>query len=165
MQPCFCFGVPCRHTDFSGLEQTRRVAFKAGQLPAGPRGAVGPTGAAGAAGASGAQGPAGPQGPQGVQGFTGPQGQPGSFDLGKITYVTGPTTSVVSVAGLGVGIEARCPAGNKVVGGGFQILSEDTAVGVVRSESDSSGSGWNVEVTNTSGSSVNMHATAVCVAP
>jgi hypothetical protein len=145
-----------------------RKDFMAGQLPAGPRGSVGPAGAIGATGASGAQGPAGLQGPQGIQGFTGasgPQGPPGGFDLGKISYVTGPTTSVPSVAGLAVGIEALCPTGNKVVGGGFRILSADTAVGVVRSENNSTGSGWTVEVTNTSSRAVDMDATAICAAP
>jgi len=130
-----------------------------GQLLAGPRSLVGSTGA------TGAQGPAGPQGPQGIQGFTGssgPQGPPGGFDLGKISYVTGPTVSVPSVAGLAVGTEALCPTGDKVVGGGFRILSADTAVGVVRSASNSTGSGWIVEVTNTSSAPVDMHATAVC---
>jgi hypothetical protein len=139
-----------------------RKDFMAGQLPAGPRGSVGSTGAAGA------QGPAGPQGPQGIQGFTGasgPQGPSGGFNLSKINYVTGPTVSVVSAPGLAIGTETLCPAGNKVIGGGFRILSADTAVGVVRSESNSTGSGWVVEVTNTSGSSVDMHATAVCAAP
>jgi len=42
--------------------------FKAGQLPAGPKGD---------AGAAGPAGPAGPQGPQGEQGPTGPQGATG----------------------------------------------------------------------------------------
>jgi hypothetical protein len=79
--------------------------------------------------------------------------------------MTGPTVSVVSAPNLAIGTETLCPAGNKTIGGGFRILSADTAVGVVRSESNSTGSGWIVEVTNTSGSSVDMHATAVCAAP
>jgi hypothetical protein len=133
-----------------------RKDFMAGQLPAGPRGQVGPagpTGAAGATGAIGAQGPAGPQGP------------PGGFDLSKISYVTGPAVSVPSGAGLIVGTEALCPTGNKVVGGGFRIFSADTAVHVVSSESDNSGSGWTVGVANTSSGPVDIHATAVCAAP
>jgi hypothetical protein len=145
-----------------------RKDFKAGQLPAGPRGAVGQTGATGPAGASGAQGPAGPQGPQGIQGLTGgsgPQGPPGGFDLGKISYVTGPNVSVVpTTTGLIVGTDASCPAGDKAVGGGFEILSADN-VRVVSSESVLDGSGWGVGVTNNSASSINMHATAVCAAP
>jgi hypothetical protein len=127
-----------------------RKDFMAGQLPAGPRGQVGP---AGATGAIGAQGPAGPQGP------------PSGFDLSKISYVTGPTVSVPSGAGLIVGTEALCPTGNKVVGGGFRIFSADTAVHVVSSESDSSGSGWTVGVANTSSGPVDMRPTAVCAAP
>ena len=136
-----------------------RKDFKAGQLPAGPRGPVGPAGATGAAGATATLGATGPTG------ASGPQGPPGGFDLSKISYVTGPTVSVPSNAGVAVGTEALCPTGNKVVGGGFRILSADTTVGVVRSESNSSGSGWTVEVTNTSSRSVDMDATAVCAAP
>ena len=145
-----------------------RKDFRAGQLLAGPRGPVGRQGPAGSAGTIGAQGPAGQQGPQGTQGLTGapgPQGPIGGFDISKIIYVTGPTTSAPSVPGLGVGIAATCPTGDKVIGGGFRILSNSTDVSVVSSRSDSTGSGWIAEVANTSGSSVDFQATAVCAAP
>ena len=121
-----------------------RKDFKAGQLPAGPRGSVGSTGATGAPGT---------------------QGPPGGFDLAKISYVTGPTLPVPpTTTGLIVGTETSCPAGDKAIGGGYRIFSADT-VRVVMSESSSTGSGWIVEVTNNSASSINMHATAVCAAP
>jgi hypothetical protein len=139
-----------------------RRDFRAGQLLAGARGP------AGATGQTGAQGPVGVQGPQGISGLTGgsgPQGAPGGFDLSKISYVTGPTTSVVpTTTGLIVGIETDCPAGNKVISGGFRILSAG-AVHAVRSESNTTGSGWMVEMTNNSGSPVDVYATAVCAAP
>jgi hypothetical protein len=77
--------------------------FRAGQLPAGPKGDQGP------AGPQGAQGAAGPQGTQGSQGATGPQG------------VTGP-------AGPSGFVSSRTIAGqvgmfNLPGGGGNQIVT------------------------------------------
>ena len=139
-----------------------RRDFRPGQLPAGARGPAGATGPTGAQGAGGAQGP---QGIQGVAGATGSQGAPGGFDLSKLSYVTGQTLPVApTTTGLIVGTETDCPAGNKVVSGGFTILSA-ASVRVVTSESNSTGSGWSVEMTNTSGSPVDVRVTAVCAAP
>ncbi len=139
-----------------------RRDFRPGQLPAGARGPAGATGPTGAQGASGAQGP---QGIQGLAGATGPQGAPGGFDLSKLSYVTGQTLPVApTTTGLIVGTETDCPAGDKVVSGGFTILSNAT-VRVVTSMSNSAGSGWIVEMMNTSGSPVDVRVTAVCAAP
>ena len=113
----------------------------------GPRGDVGPAGAAGPQGAPGPQGPIGPPGPQGEAGPPGPKGEPGKDGLGVTPlscqpgwYVSGidasgsivckdlpePTLSVIKVdarasvpfAG-GAVAEANCPAGYKLVGGGW----------------------------------------------
>ena len=139
-----------------------RRDFRPGQLPAGARGPAGATGPTGAQGAGGAQGP---QGIQGLAGATGPQGTPGGFDLSKLSYVTGQTLPVApTTTGLIVGTETDCPAGDKVVSGGFTILSNAT-VRVVTSMSNSAGSGWIVEMMNTSGSPVDVRVTAVCAAP
>ena len=147
------------------------------QGPAGPvgqQGSVGQAGAAGppglqgpvgATGAPGAQGPAGPQGIQGLTGANGPQGPAGGFDVGKISYVTSPTgTAVSTTTGLMAFIDAACPAGSKVLSGGFEILSA-ADVHVVTSKADNAGTGWVVFVTNNSMSQVDFRATAVCAAP
>jgi hypothetical protein len=64
--------------------------FRAGQLPAGPKGDTGaagakgdagPAGAKGDAGPAGAKGDAGPAGPQGMQGEQGPAGASGSTEV------------------------------------------------------------------------------------
>ena len=81
------------------------IDFKAGQLPAGPRGPQGPPGGRGATGPAGAPGPQGakgdpcpssdllcrgPQGPTGAKGDTGPAGPPGPQGPKGDTGATGP---------------------------------------------------------------------------
>ena len=76
----------------------------------------GNTGAPGVAGNTGATGNAGATGAQGVQ------GPAGGFDPAKVTYVEGPTVSVAasSAGNPSAGVStAKCPAGTKVVGGGY----------------------------------------------
>ena len=147
-----------------------RKDFKAGQLLAGPRGSVGATGA------PGAQGPGGPQGAQGARASRASPAQPalgprrgagaaGWLQPEQDRLRDGPYLAGGFVPGLAVGLEVLCPAGDKVIGGGFRMQSADTAVGVVRSESNSTGTGWVVELTNTSSRSVDSYATAICAAP
>jgi hypothetical protein len=101
-----------------------------------------------------------------VAGQSGSQGPAGGFDLAKISYVTGPTTTApTTTTGLIVGIEANCPAGSKVIAGGFEILSGSPAVHATESKADSTGAGWVAEVTNNSGNPIDFRATAVCGAP
>jgi hypothetical protein len=78
--------------------------FKGKKLPAGPKGDQGPQGPAGA------QGPAGPAGP------AGPQGAPG---LSQVTVVTAESASD-SVGGKFV--DAHCPAGKRIIGGGATLV-------------------------------------------
>jgi hypothetical protein len=68
--------------------------FKTGQLPAGP------------------QGPAGPSGPKGDQG---PAGPPGLSGLQWVIAATPNDSTSPKV------VDATCPAGKKVVGGGHQL--------------------------------------------
>jgi Collagen triple helix repeat (20 copies) len=83
--------------------------FRAGQLPAGPRGepgpigATGPQGPGGAAGSQGEPGPAGPQGPAGAPGVSGLERVLG----GSANDSHSPKSAV-----------ATCPAGKKVIGTG-----------------------------------------------
>jgi len=103
--------------------------FKAGQLPAGPKGDKGDAGPQGAAGpqgpkgATGEQGPAGPQGPKGATGATGPQGPAGPQGLQGPTGSPGisglVTVSAASASNSDDKIASvNCPAGKTVVGGG-----------------------------------------------
>lgn len=78
--------------------------FKGKKLPKGPQGAQGPAG------------PAGPAGPQGPAGPAGSQGQPG---LSQVTVVTAESASD-SVSGKFV--DAHCPAGKRVIGGGATLV-------------------------------------------
>ena len=97
------------------------------QGPVGPAGAAGAPGAQGDPGAQGAQGDPGPQGPQGDPGPQGPQGSPGPQGAQGIP---GPSNSQVpaalsgtSAAGLNAGqtysLTSTCPAGTKILGGGY----------------------------------------------
>ncbi len=107
-------------------------------------------------GSSGAQGLPGPAGAAGVAGAA---GAAGGFNMSKISYVTGPT---VTVADGDVGsASAFCPAGNKVMGGGF--FSSITSVGA--SANNSAGTSWFVLVFNDTGIPVDIWAFAVCAAP
>ncbi|MDH5333777.1 MAG: hypothetical protein OEW65_07840 [Thermoleophilia bacterium] len=74
------------------------VDFKPGQLPGG---------------SAGAQGPQGPPGPQGEKGPKGDAGAPG---LSGAQYVMNATSNAWSSQKI---VDAVCPAGKKVVGGGF----------------------------------------------
>ncbi|MEA3200558.1 MAG: hypothetical protein QOE90_1986 [Thermoplasmata archaeon] len=94
----------------------------------GAQGPAGPQGPAGVNGTNGAQGPAGPQGPAGVngtngaqgpQGVQGPQGPPGPSGTANLTYVSSAVTNVTATtAGTQLTVNATCPAGTKVLGGG-----------------------------------------------
>jgi hypothetical protein len=89
--------------------------FKAGQLPAGERGAAGQAGAAGAPGTPGAQGGHGDQGapgPSGGQGVPGPRGLPGIQGLTGSQGAEGPQGPV------GPGGGAPGPPGPAGPGGG-----------------------------------------------
>ena len=87
----------------------------------GPTGPTGPTGATGDTGAQGAQGVQGPQGTQGPEGASGPVGATG---VTGYEIVVGPPArnNAVTVA------YADCPAGKKVLGGGFNHVGNDDQV-------------------------------------
>jgi Collagen triple helix repeat (20 copies) len=96
----------------------------------GPQGAQGATGERGAMGATGATGPAGPQGaagadgaaglqgPQGDPGPQGAQGAPGPSDSQVLGAVSG-TSSAGLTAGQSYSLTSTCPAGKKILGGGY----------------------------------------------
>ncbi|MCK9249249.1 MAG: collagen-like protein [Solirubrobacteraceae bacterium] len=118
--------------------------FKSGELPGGQ------------------QGPAGPQGPQGEKGDKGDPGAPGANGTNGVSgyqLVTGP---VVNVAAAGSAqATAVCPAGKRVLGGGY-TTSSSTGVTMNRS-SPSSATTWYVRVTNTTGAAKTINAQAICI--
>ena len=117
-----------------GSDQVRdgslaRRDFRAGVLL---RGAAGPAGVAGAEGPAGPQGQDGAQGGPGVQGATGergPQGQAGPAGTQGLAGTAGITEAYsehVTVEADGFAFtEAVCPAGKRVIGGGYTV--EDVA--------------------------------------
>lgn len=97
--------------------------------PKGPTGATGPTGPAGPVGPRGPEGAAGPQGPRGVQGDqgpAGPQGAPGAPGLSNIRIVNVPGVYDRYYPNNHYRLDAACPAGQKVIGGGCDALFGST---------------------------------------
>jgi collagen triple helix repeat protein len=113
-------------------------------LTRGPRGVRGPAGAAGAAGAAGPTGPTGATGPTGLSGPSGVVGAHEVFALGELD-----STDVKSV-------QVSCPAGERALGGGFNIgkVEPEPPVAVQLS----------LPVNDASGKSVGWTMTAVEVA-
>jgi collagen triple helix repeat protein len=88
--------------------------------PQGPRGLTGPAGLQGAqgpmgpAGAQGPQGPVGLTGPKGPEGIPGPEGPSGPITGLERVQVNAPFDTTATKE-----VQADCPAGKKVVGGGY----------------------------------------------
>lgn len=102
------------------------VAFEGPPGPAGIAGAQGPAGPAGPQGPQGPQGAQGPQGPAGPQGPQGPAG-PGGIRGGSFTSVL--NTGVVPNGFEVQIVNATCPAGYSVVGGGCDAIFGSASVG------------------------------------
>ena len=139
--------------------------FKAGQLPAGPQGLQGGQGGQGPAGQPGPKGEPGPQGPKGdpgskgdpgVRGPTGDKGDPGSPGISGYEQVTNVNPTPVS-QGQVVSQEASCPAGRKVIGGGFDAQSP---MGVIADHARNDTT-WTVTVQNL-GATTAVSAFAIC---
>jgi len=141
--------------------------------PQGPQGDKGDKGDKGDTGAAGATGPAGAQGPQGdkgdkgdkgdpgAPGATGPAGPAGANGVSGYQLVNSGITSLPS-GGATASAVAICPAGKKVVGGGWDTdASKD--VFVVSSTPNASGSAWLGTIQNNSTGTVQVVLTAACV--
>ena len=137
------------------------------ELTPGPTGPIGPQGPAGTPGADGAQGPAGTPGADGAQGpagATGPQGATGTNGVSGWQLIPGtPSGDIENVRT----VTASCPAGKKVVGGGFLTSSISNANRIVILASyPSSDTVWSVNgTTNIAGgdASYALQAYAICV--
>lgn len=150
----------------------------------GAKGDKGDTGAKGEQGAQGVAGLKGEKGDQGIQGIAGPKGDKGDQGIQGIAGVkgdkgdTGATgarglTGAQGVAGLAgiqrVSITANvdvarvsCPAGKKVLGGGYIAPSNGSIL--VQQSYPSSDDAWTVVVKNTGSARTNFEAWAVCAA-
>jgi len=117
--------------------------FAVGQLPAGPQGPKGDAGAAGAQGAKGDKGDPGLPGAAGAPGVSG--------------YVV-VMSPAVYITGTGGHATADCPAGKKVVGGGFSTVNGS----VYASGAKADGSGWLVAALP-GGQTTTLVAQAICV--
>jgi len=126
--------------------------------PQGPKGDPGPQGPKGDQGPQGPQGPKGDMGPIGLQGVPGPQGPQGTITapgyveaFARSGYVGSPLTWVEVVA--------TCPAGKRVIAGGFDQSGFD--VWESRPDGDT---GWYVGG-KTSLLGGGVHVSAVCGNP
>ena len=140
-----------RHVAALGFVQTEPCTNVGTVIPAG-EGIPGP---AGPAGPQGGQGPVGPQGGPGLQGE---QGLTGVIGLEVVTMRTlAPDNSDSSKL-----IQAPCPAGKKVLGGGGQTNLFAAPVG--RSTPIFDGSGWVVSATEVVSSALTwwIEAWAIC---
>ena len=111
--------------------------FKAGQLPAGPRGFTGSQGAQGAQGTQGPQGGQGAQGPQGAKGDQGPQGATG------LQGPPGPVNMTVFKGAVHDAVDGNTPTLFTVPG-----------VGVVKGHNVPVGAGCEITFTNQSGGTI-----------
>jgi hypothetical protein len=119
------------------------------------KGKTGPTGPAGALGAQGKEGAAGKEGKEGKE------GKPGPTVLGAITEVRSPEVFVPK--GMAKEAAATCPAGSRVISGGYEYFIEQTEKppNFVKSEATKGRTGWRVEVGNPSGNSESIFEEAV----
>ncbi len=132
--------------------------------PAGPQGIEGLAGPAGAAGPQGSTGPMGPAGPQGQQGPAGSAGVKGPLGPGgpngvvgiEVVKVTEPNLFITN-AHIGY---AHCPAGKKVIGGGFAVVPNVGRVLHSRAEPDNKS--WFVYVDQLGAKSPDVSVYAVC---
>ena len=150
------------------------------QGPPGPQGPAGPAGAVGPAGPRGQQGPAGPQGPGGVAGPAGPRGPQGPAGPQGPVGPTGPAPRLYTVTNQfnvpgetdpNSGMDnlaqavAFCTFGDAVTGGGFDLHS--FALTVFFDEPTAEGTGWRIEVVNSSQfpSTAAVHARCMDLTP
>ncbi|HLZ61597.1 MAG TPA: hypothetical protein VKR06_32025 [Ktedonosporobacter sp.] len=155
------------------------------QGPAGPQGSQGPEGVQGPAGPEGPQGIQGPQGPQGLagaeggagpsgpQGPIGPQGPAGPNKNLRTQIVKGPETPItkVTLASTKSTSKASCPAGTKVVGGGWAEpikatwTSDKASLPFAAHNYPTSSTDWEVSMTGNfdSTNTPTLQAYAVCL--
>jgi hypothetical protein len=98
--------------------------------------------------------PAGPQGPKGDPGPQGPKGDPGGFSGYEIV-----TDVDTLLSGGGLHVVATCPAGKKVLGGGY---SSSSNLATERSHPINDGTAWDIFVNDPDNSSQGVAVYAIC---
>lgn len=124
--------------------------------PAGPTGPVGPAGPEGPVGPVGPQGETGPTGPAGAKGPTGPSGANGVVGIEVVEVKKQNDFETSDHIG-----RANCPAGKKVIAGGFAIVPNAGRVTDSRPEIDDKG--WYVYIDRLGFYSPEVTTYAVCV--
>jgi hypothetical protein len=112
------------------------------------------------------QGPAGPQGPQGDVGPVGPPGPAGPAGSNGVSGYQIVAHQEFLAPGAFVNVHVDCPAGKKVLGGGFDIETPDDVKVFSSEPSDGSGNfidyGWNVFVHNAGTATRQTTVSAIC---
>jgi hypothetical protein len=110
-------------------------------------------------GPRGPQGPQGAQGPPGAPGSQGPQGPPGPINASGLQTVAGP--EVTFAPGTVGSSAAFCPAGQRVVSGGGEVIT-GAADGIAISEPNNNRTSWFIIAGNNSGINATIRARALC---
>ncbi len=118
----------------------------------GATGPQGPQGEPGLDGATGPEGPVGPEGPKGDTGDTGPAGTNGTNGTNGVSgyQLVSGTAQTVNNGNTERNMTVTCPAGKKVVGGGFTVPDADADILHVNASGPSSETSWKVVVSRIS---------------
>jgi len=133
--------------------------FGFGQIPAGLAGPRGPKGERGA------------RGPKGAKGITGVAGAKGETGAAGATSVVVRSSEAVQLTGLVASVTvASCVAGERAVGGGFDVTPNNRFVRVMRSAPTAAAGAvptdWEVEaLSDASGDYPFVTATVICAKP
>jgi len=118
----------------------------------------------GAPGARGATGPPGIQGLQGVEGKSteGPKGIPGSPGLSGYQIVVGAVEDSLGFGDNAAFAHANCPAGKRVLGGGFTTTNADAAKPFLHEELPLGETAWEVLTAAPTTTAYTLQAYAIC---
>jgi len=134
-----------------GTAQLKNGAVTAAKIK---NGAIGPTKLTPAARRPGPVGPAGPKGDTGPQGAAGPAGAQGAPGVsGWEVVVVGGVLLANQISG---GVEATCPAGKKLLGGGVATFNKEIQILTSTPLGDTAGGRWIVSVTTFDGQPVGV---------
>jgi hypothetical protein len=156
-------GSPCRVTELTVQWSQQGPRGETGpQGERGPQGPAGPQGERGLQGVQGLQGAKGDKGDKGDMGAAGPQGPAGPAGISGYEVIR----TELNVPSLQTGtIEAPCPAGKKVTGGGYFApgITPRTSAPFTGFFGRGTGEGWIVTGFNGALHDSHLSAFAICV--